>query len=73
MPRRLTVDGETFEVHRRRPGQYDLDCVSGPNAGYGFVSASSDGGPISDRWLVAQIKDFLAEIDPDTGYLTDLD
>ena len=71
----VTVDGEVFEVRKRsgRPGQYDLDWVSGPNPSYGFSTASSDGSPISPAQLEEQIRDFLAEIDPETGYLADVD
>ena len=42
---RLVVDAEEFDVQERgdRPGQYDFVWISGPNPGYGFFSASSDG------------------------------
>jgi hypothetical protein len=38
-PLRL-VDGEHFLVRARQgvPGQYDFDCVAGPNPGHGFMS-----------------------------------
>ncbi|HEY5784766.1 MAG TPA: hypothetical protein VIT65_08310 [Microlunatus sp.] len=69
----LTVDQERFRVRlrrrRRRSSEYDYDWLTGPNAGYGFSSS----GPIeqNDRDHRAQIRAFLAEIDPATGYLRD--
>lgn len=75
----IVVDGETFDVRERadRPGQYDLDWVTGPNPGYGFscafarsVSVGSEPPPFDVRAeLERAISGFLAEIDPDTGYL----
>jgi hypothetical protein len=40
--RRLTVDGEVFEVRPKAGGGFDFDWVSGPNSGYGFSS-----GPVA--------------------------
>lgn len=67
----VTVDGETFAVRRRDDdGSTHYDWISGPNDGYGF---SESGGPELRRpeWHVASIRDFLAGIDPATGYLSD--
>jgi hypothetical protein len=66
---RLTVDGEVFEVHRRadEPGTYDVSWLSGPNEGYGFSSLGHTA--MDDAWLVDVIRDFLGQIDPQTGYL----
>lgn len=36
--RRLTVDGEVFEVRPKAGGGFDFDWVTGPNSGYGFSS-----------------------------------
>jgi hypothetical protein len=81
--RRLTVDGEVFDVRPSADGRgFHFDWVSGPNPGYGF----STGGPLvfvpdgqqapaaappDDRDLVAHIRLFLEQIDPDTGYIAD--
>jgi hypothetical protein len=70
-PKRMTVDGELFEVvaDPERPGQYDFAWLSGPNDGYGFSSARGDGGAMSERGMEASIRRFLAQVDPDTGYI----
>ncbi len=83
----LTVDGEIFVVSARQGDArtYDYDWASGPNAGYGFSSTTHAAFPsVSDRANTpsgfppatldehrAAIRDFLAQIDPDTGYLGD--
>jgi hypothetical protein len=65
----LTVDGELFELRHDEHGGTDYDWVSGPNEGYGFGST-----PTRD-WSVDQhrenIRSFLAQIDPTTGYIGD--
>ena len=69
-PTRLVVDGEVFDVRRSgRRGQVDLTWVSGPNPGYGFSSARSDGSWPDVAQLEESIRDFLAGIDPATGHL----
>lgn len=81
--RRLEVDGEVFEV---RPSThqhgFDVDWVSGPNAGYGFScgvqvtaaaadAVSGEAHAVEDQDLVASIRSFLRQIDPQTGYIAD--
>lgn len=68
-PIRLVVDGERFDVRERsgRPGQYDFDWVSGPNPGYGFTSATSNGQPQTAVELEDAIRNFLAQVDPEAG------
>jgi hypothetical protein len=68
--RRLEVSGEIFEITTRReiPGQVDLIWATGPNPGYGFSSRRSR-GTHSDEELIWAIKGFLANINPETGYL----
>jgi hypothetical protein len=68
--RRLEVDGEVFEVTAdgKVPEQVHLDWVTGPNRGYGF-SARRSSGVVSDDELEAMARDFLANINPETGYL----
>ena len=63
---RLHVDGEDFVV-TPRDGGLDFTWVSGPHdPPYGF---SSGAGSMSGTQMRAAIARFLAEIDPDTGYL----
>ena len=67
----FSVDGETFAVRRSDDdGSTHYDWVSGPNDGYGF---STFGGtePLSRERHLVSIRDFLAGIDPATGYLAD--
>lgn len=73
--RELYVDGQRFEVTERSgvPGQYDFDWVSGPNRGYGFTSASSDGSSRTKLELEDAARHFLSLIDPVTGYIEDND
>jgi hypothetical protein len=68
---RVEVDGEVFDVvaRRDRPGQYDYAWISGPNHGYGFSSASSDGRSSTAADHEAAIRDFLSQIDPETGFI----
>jgi hypothetical protein len=68
---RLVVDGEQFDVREEpgRPGQYHFSWASGPNSDYGFTSARSDGRPESTAELREAIRDFLAQVDPETGFI----
>lgn len=70
----FTVDGETFTVRQRDDdGSAHYDWITGPNDGYGFsaFSLGSGSNEISYEQHVASIRDFLAGIDPATGYLPD--
>jgi hypothetical protein len=67
----VVVGGETFGVRRRdSDGSHHYDWISGPNNGYGF-SVSGGGAPVGEEWHTRAIRDFLAGIDPATGYLAD--
>ena len=68
---RLVVEGETFDVtaSKEYPGQHDLTWRSGPNPGYGFACRRSDERCASEAELVESIRDFLANVNPVTGYL----
>jgi len=66
----LVVDGETFAVRRRDDGSIHYDWISGPNDGYGFSVLGATGTERGNEYHVAHIRDFLAGIDPATGYLS---
>ena len=66
----LIVDGESFVVTRRAgsSGSYDFVWTSHP-ARYGFGVSRNGNWEPSPGELTEQIRDFLTEIDPETGYL----
>jgi hypothetical protein len=68
---RLEVDGQVFDISPRsgRPGQYDYTWISGRDPRYGFTSARSDGEPSTTAEHVEAIRGFLAQVDPETGYI----
>lgn len=72
-PYETYVEGETWVVRQRtdEPGTYDFDWISGPNEGYGFTSASSDGIASTAADLDEAIRHFLTMIDPATGFISD--
>lgn len=72
---RLEVEGEAFEIHAdpNQPGAYHYSWVSGPDAGYGFTSRRSDFGTNSLAEHELNIRNFLALVDPETGYIEDDD
>ena len=85
-PITLTVQGETFQVTVKPDGGCSYKWASGPNPGYGFGSgapaiarrgvgrSTSSLPPIPTRTIAqhrTSIRGFLAEIDPDTGYMTE--
>lgn|GEM_PF-3560290 len=43
--------------------------MSGPNPDYGFFVAPADGHELSDAECVDAVREFLAQVDPVTGYL----
>lgn len=62
----LDVDGEVFEL---RPDEFagtHYTWVNGPNPGYGFAVSPTNAAVEEHR---QKIRDFLAVIDPMTGYL----
>lgn len=67
--RKIVVDGETFTVKRRGRGNYEYEWISGPNPGYGFASASHPRIELDEEGHRWSLREFLAEIDPVTGYL----
>ncbi|MEU4640939.1 hypothetical protein [Micromonospora sp. NPDC023814] len=71
-PTIVTVDGQDFRVGVRagEPGTYDFDWLSGPHE-YGFGLPRSDGCAMSRPEMEEAIRNFLAQIDPATGYLAE--
>ncbi|MFJ7154192.1 hypothetical protein ACIQUQ_04570 [Streptomyces sp. NPDC101118] len=69
----LVVDGERFTVTEREDarGVYDFAWDSGPNEGYGFTTAVHGADSLTPAELEQSARDFLAQIDPDTGHLPD--
>ncbi|WP_028046358.1 hypothetical protein [Cellulomonas sp. URHE0023] len=73
----IEVDGERFSVTERGCGTYDASWLTGPNPGYGFsVSGRTHGEGVGyaarrlgDQELVDQIRSFLAQVDPVTGFM----
>lgn len=70
---RFEVDGETFDVapHASLPDRYQFTWVSDQHPGYGFTAHTSDDRPMTQERIVSQIRLFLAQIDPETGYMAD--
>lgn len=63
----LEVDGEVFALRPDQYGGIDYTWLSGPNPGYGFsLSPTPTVSPDEHR---ENIREFLADIDPATGYL----
>lgn len=69
----VTVEGQTFSVDYDDdlPGSYHFKWLSGLSPGYGFGLRVSDHARQPQAVLLDAIKDFLAQIDPETGYIPD--
>ncbi|PLC12845.1 hypothetical protein AUQ48_12150 [Kocuria flava] len=69
-PVRFTVQGQEFTVRARagEPGVYDYFWTNHPE-GYGFTSAGNPSHPVSREEMERDIISFLAEINPETGFL----
>ena len=63
------VDGEVFALRSDTRGGTHYDWVSGPNPGYGFTMSPTADLPEHDHR--ENIRSFLAQIDPETGYIAD--
>ena len=80
-PRELTVDGERFRIRTADGGMTHCDWLSGPHPGYGlsigprvhFVPEGEPSPPSetdpSEEHVVRALREFLAQVDPATGYL----
>jgi hypothetical protein len=68
---RMSVDGEEFEVSRPdgRPGTYNFTWLTGPNPGYGFGFSTHPPVPSDREDLEEAVRDFLAQVDPETGHI----
>lgn len=69
-PRTFVVGDAVFVVTRvpGSSGGYQADWTNHPD-GYGF--GWSGPGPLDDEAITAQLRDFLDQIDPETGFLRD--
>lgn len=63
------VDGEAFDVRQDADGSVHFDWISGPNDGYGFTTSGDRDAPPADTELTDSIREFLANVNPLTGYL----
>jgi hypothetical protein len=70
---RLRVDGIEFDVayDESQPGAYHYTRRTPPAAGYGFTARRSDHVRSTMAEHEAAVRDFLAQVDPDTGYIED--
>lgn len=67
--RRIVVVGEIFDVHVRNPGEYAFRWVSGPDDRYGFHLVQNHRAALSTEDIVSAARSFVAEVDPETGYI----
>ena len=73
----VEIDGESFAVREDNMGVvsdhggcgFSYDWLTGPNKGYGFGVWGPP--PESDDFHVENLRSFLRNIDPTTGYLRD--
>jgi len=71
----VEVDGETFKVEEASgdPRQLNFCWLTGPNPGYGFASGGHQPGLLgsieASVVLEPEIREFLSQINPATGYL----
>ncbi|WP_446666950.1 hypothetical protein [Flexivirga sp. B27] len=73
LPTVLAVDEERFTAvaDPDQPGAWHLTWDTGPNPGYGYTTRRSDHQWANTTDLISGARSFLAEIDPQTGYLAD--
>ncbi len=65
----LEVDGEVFALSPNECRGTNYTWLSGPNPGYGFGASPTLNHSVDEH--IANIRDFLAAIDPTTGYIED--
>jgi hypothetical protein len=68
----ITVEGELFEVSTPANNLQTrwFKWLSGPNEDYGFMSGLH-GGEWTPEMIEESARDFLSQIDPNTGYIGD--
>ena len=73
--RRLSCDGDTFELRPAQSGGTHYTWLSGPNQGYGFTTSAvlpdAGSGRFDDEGHLESILTFLSMIDPETGYIAE--
>lgn len=69
----VTVDGVLFSVvhDASQPGAYHYTRLTPPAYGYGFTRRRSDHAPLSLADHLDAVRDFLDQVDPETGYFVD--
>lgn len=65
----LEVDGQTFALSPNEFGGTDYTWLSGRNPGYGFGVSPTPNLSLDEHRK--NIRDFLAVVDPTTGYIQD--
>ena len=65
----LEVDGELFALRPDKHGGTHYTWISGPNSGYGFSQSPTPSMSLDEHR--ENIRNFLIEIDPSTGYIED--
>jgi hypothetical protein len=65
----LEVDGEVFVLRSNEFGGTDYAWLSGPNPGYGFGVSPTPNLSLDKH--MENIRGFLADVDPATGYIED--
>jgi hypothetical protein len=65
----LVCDGETFALRPDQHGGTHYSWLSGPNPGYGFGASPTPNLSLDEH--MENIRDFLAIVDPTTGYIED--
>ncbi|WP_238005589.1 hypothetical protein KZZ52_42615 [Dactylosporangium sp. AC04546] len=65
----LEVDGELFVLSPNEFGGTDYAWLSGPNPGYGFGVSPTPNLSLDEH--MEHIRNFLAQVDPTTGYIED--
>jgi hypothetical protein len=65
----LEVDGERFALRPDKQGGTHYTWLSGPNPGYGFSQSPTPN--MSRDEHRENIRSFLAQVDPSTGYIED--
>lgn len=70
-PWRMAVDGEEFEVSQpdNAPGTYHFTWLTGPDPQYGFGLSTHPPAQADQAQLVDSIRDFLSQVDPETGHI----